>query len=50
MEDPSQFRLPPPPDFRNSGIFQEAYNEVMRLGRKVSAFRTEEETMIGDFW
>lgn len=50
METPSHFRLPAPPDFQNSAIFQEAYNEVMRLGRKVSAFRTEEETMIGDFW
>lgn len=50
METPSQFRLPPPPDYQESTIFQEAYNEVMRVGRKVSAFRTEEETMIGEFW
>ncbi|GAB5037173.1 pap2 superfamily protein [Nannochloropsis oceanica] len=50
MEAPSQFRLPPPPDFQESSIYQEAYNEVMRLGRKVSAFRTEEETMTARFW
>jgi hypothetical protein len=50
METPSQFRLPPPPDYQKSIIFQNAYNEVMRVGRKVSAFRTEEETMIGNFW
>ena len=50
METPSQFRLPPPPDYQNSIIFREAYNETMRIGRKISAFRTEEETMIGEFW
>jgi len=50
METPSQFRLPPPPDYQKSTIFQNAYKEVMRVGRKVSAFRTEEETMIGKFW
>lgn len=50
METASQFRLPPPPDYQNSTIFREAYNEVMRVGRKVSAFRTPEETMIGEFW
>lgn len=50
METPSQFRPPPPPDFQESNIYQEAYNETMRLGRKDSAFRTEEETMTAKFW
>ena len=50
METPSQFRLPPPPNFESSTIYREAYNETMRLGRKSSSFRTEMETMIGGFW
>jgi hypothetical protein len=50
LETPSQFRLPPPPDYEKSTIYQQAYNESMRVGRKVSAFRTAEETMIADFW
>jgi hypothetical protein len=50
LETPSQFRLPPPPDYQKSTIFREAYNESMLVGRKISAFRTKEETMIGEFW
>lgn len=50
LESPSQFRLPPPPDYSNSTIYRDAYTEVMLYGRDSSAYRTETETMIANFW
>lgn len=50
METPSQFRLPPPPNYLTSDIYQKAYIEVMQYGRKDSTVRTAEQTMTADFW
>jgi membrane-associated phospholipid phosphatase len=45
----SQFWLPGPPPV-TSAAYAKDYNEVKRLGGKVSADRTEEQTQIARFW
>jgi membrane-associated phospholipid phosphatase len=45
----SQFWLPGPPPL-TSPIYARDYNEVKRLGGKVSTARTDEQTQIARFW
>lgn len=49
LQSPSQFR-PPPPPAPESEAFAEARSEVKELGAKGSAVRTEEQSLIAEFW
>jgi hypothetical protein len=46
---PSQFWLPGPPALESAGYARD-FNEVKRLGGKVSTARTEDQTQIARFW
>lgn len=49
MKNGKQFRLPAPPPL-SSAEYAAAYNEVRRLGRHDSAFRTADQSEIARFW
>lgn len=49
MPSPSAFRLGPPPSL-NSTEYEQAYDEVYRLGRADSMERTQEQTEIALLW
>lgn len=47
METPSQFRLPPPPNYLNSSIYQQAYIEGVGLVFVCSGTRTDNSIATG---
>ena len=49
MTSPDQFRPGPPPDLK-SDIWARDYNEILALGVKKSAVRSQEQTAIAEFW
>jgi hypothetical protein len=49
LQKPEQFRITPPPAL-TSRTYAEALNEVKRIGRKDSQYRSAEQTAIAMFW
>lgn len=49
VDDVTKFRAPPPPSL-NSPEYAADVNRVKEIGGKVSAVRTEEQTLIARFW
>jgi hypothetical protein len=49
LQSPSQFRPSPPPDL-SSSEWAEEYNEVLRVGRNITQYRTTEQTTTARFW
>jgi hypothetical protein len=49
LESPDQFRPGPPPYLKSLKWFKQ-FNEVQRIGRRDSAYRTAEQTDVARFW
>jgi len=49
LDSLTQFRSPPPPDFK-SEVYQKSFDEVKAYGGKKSKVRTADQTHIGHWW